>query len=536
MAEPISSNLIGPNKVCAVDFHVSLAGRGDLAARIYRQLVDAILDGRLRAGERLPPTRELARRLEVSRNTVALAYERLSAEGFLEGRAGAGTFVTARPMPIRTATAGSPATGRSGRPREDRSEGDGGAGPRRLWREIPVPLRSEEAPEPTYDFRLGAPDPELFPLATWRRLVARELRPSAIRAGTYGDPSGHAGLRAAITRYVGISRSVRAEPDDVLVTQGAQQALDLIGRVLIEPGDHVAVEEPGYPPARLLFRSLGARVTGVPVDSEGLDVAAIPPAVRLVYVTPSHQFPLGAPMSLERRTALLAWARRRGGTVIEDDYDSEFRFGGRPLEPLQSLDRDGRVIYVGSFSKTLLPMLRVGFLIAPASLRAALRSAKRLTDWHGDVITQAALARFIDEGLLGRQIRKATREYAARRELIITALLRDFAGLFRPVPSAAGLHLCARLVPGSGTERVTQGAAGRADQSAGTGVGTSADIDVDIDAALARARAAGVAVESLASYYGEAPAQQGLVLGYGRIQTERIEEGLRRLAASFRPS
>ncbi|WP_067170129.1 MocR-like pyridoxine biosynthesis transcription factor PdxR [Microtetraspora niveoalba] len=493
-----------------MDFHVSLAGRGDLTARIYRQFVDAILDGRLRPGERLPPTRELARRLEVSRNTVALAYERLASEGFLEGRAGAGTFVTGKALPGGAAGGG---TGRNakaatGRPRRRTGAGGGVVTPRRLWRELPDPIAREAGPAPAYDFRVGTPDPRLFPLATWRRLVAGELRLSVIEAG-YGDPSGNARLRTAISRYFGISRSIRAEPDDVLVTQGAQQALDLLARVLIEPGDHVAVEEPGYPPARLLFRSLGARVTGVPVDSEGLDVAAIPATARLVYVTPSHQFPLGTPMSLERRAALLAWAERRGATVIEDDYDSEFRFGGRPLEPLQSLDRAGRVVYVGSFSKTLLPMLRVGFLVAPPSLLPALRKAKRLADWHGDPVTQAALARFIDEGLLGRQVRKATREYAIRRDLILTALRRDFAGLLRPVPSAAGLHLCARL--------------------------GDARTEADLDETIARAREAGVAVESLAAYCGEPPAQPGIVLGYGRIPAERVEEGLRRLAACVPP-
>nr|WP_260408628.1 PLP-dependent aminotransferase family protein [Planomonospora venezuelensis] len=481
-----------------------------MAARIYRQVLDAILDGRLRPGERLPPTRELARRLEVSRNTVAAAYERLAAEGFLEGRAGAGTFVGGGRVPGRTTPADPAGKGPAGAPgRTGAHRAPGGVRPRPLWRSLPSPVRDDAQAGPPYDFRVGVPDPELFPLATWRRLVARELRLSAVRTAGYGEPAGHAGLRAAIARHVGISRSVRAEAEDVIVTQGAQQALDLVGRVLIEPGDCVAVEEPGYPPARLLFRSLGARVAGVPVDAEGLRVDAVPSAARLVYVTPSHQFPLGVPMSLRRRAELLAWAERRGAVVVEDDYDSEFRFGSRPLEPLQNLDRDGRVVYVGSFSKTLLPMLRTGFLVAPASLRPALREAKRLTDWHGDVITQAALARFIDEGLLGRHVRRAAREYAARRELVTAALRRDFAGLLRLVPSAAGLHVCARLAP---------------------------DAEVDVEAALARAGTAGVRAESLAGYCGGTPVQRGLVLGYGAVPAGMIEEGLHRLAAVLRPS
>ncbi|MEV5888139.1 PLP-dependent aminotransferase family protein [Nonomuraea fuscirosea] len=454
-----------------MDVHISLHGRGDLAAQVYRQLLDAILDGRLRSGERLPPTRDLARGLKISRNTVALAYDRLVADGFLVGRAGAGTFVSAEPVRGRAAPKGV-------------------VRPRPVWTDLPLPQPVTPA---RYDFRAGVPDPRLFPMETWRRLVARELRVSA--AG-YGDPAGHEPLRAAISRHIGLSRSVHAGPDDVLITNGAQQALDLIGRVLIEPGAVVAVEEPGYPPARLLFRSLGARVAGVPVDGEGIDVTAIPGEARVVYVTPSHQFPLGTPMSLARRAALLAWAERRRAVVIEDDYDSEFRFGERPLEPLQSLDRAGRVIYVGSFSKTLLPMLRLGFLVAPASLAPALRAARQLSDWHGELPTQAALARFIDEGLLARHIRKATREYAARNALIAEALAGDDRLL--PVPSTAGLHLCARLAPDVSVRPMPE-----------------------------------LAVESLAAYYGGSTPEPGLVLGYGGIGRDAIPEGLRLLRSAI---
>ncbi|MEO3875713.1 PLP-dependent aminotransferase family protein [Nonomuraea sp. B12E4] len=454
-----------------MDVHISLRGRGDLAAQVYRQLLEAILDGRLRSGERLPPTRELARRLEISRNTVALAYDRLAADGFLVGRAGAGTFVSAQQVRGRAAPKGV-------------------VQPKPVWRE----LQGVQPPQPArYDFRAGIPDPHLFPMETWRRLVARELR---VGVAAYGDPSGYEPLRAAISRHIGISRSVHAGPGDVLITNGAQQALDLIGRVLIEPGTCVAVEEPGYAPARQLFRSLGARVTGVPVDAEGLVVEAVPGSARIVHVTPSHQFPLGTPMSPARRAALLAWAERRRAVVIEDDYDSEFRFGERPLEPLQSLDRAGRVIYVGSFSKTLLPMLRLGFLVAPASLAPALRTAKRLSDWHGELPTQAALARFIDEGLLARHIRKATREYAARHALIAEAL----AGFLDLIPATAGLHLCARIPPGMSVRETPD-----------------------------------VAVERLENYCGETPPQPGLVLGYGAITRDDIPEGLRLLRMATQP-
>jgi GntR family transcriptional regulator/MocR family aminotransferase len=472
-----------------MDFHVSLAGRGDRATRIYRELLDAIRDGRLRPGERLPATRELAQRLDVARNTVAVAYDRLTAEGFLVGQVGAGTFV---------------ARDRLGQAKPRHAPAGSDLKPRRLWESIPVPARG--APDrATYDFGTGVPDVALFPHEAWRHAVTRELRLMPSHGADYGDPSGHAGLRAAIARHIGVSRSVSANADDVVVTQGAQQALDLVGRVLIEPGGAVAVEEPGYPQAALLFRSLGARVVGVPVDDEGLDVAAIPPGVRLVYTTPSHQFPLGTPMSLRRRTALLDWAERHDAVVIEDDYDSEFRFSDRPLEPLQSLDRAGRVIYVGSFSKTLLPVLRLGFLVAPASLQPALRSAKQLADWHGDPVGQAALAGFIDEGLLARHIRKATREYAARHEAIVTALRDDFADWLRLIPSAAGLHLAAKAV-------------------------------VDVDDVVVRARESGIAIRTLSSFSGEGREHPGLVIGYGSITRDGLREGLRLLADCFRQS
>ncbi|MBE8521035.1 PLP-dependent aminotransferase family protein [Amycolatopsis sp. H6(2020)] len=460
-----------------MDFHVSLAGRGDLSVRIYRQLRDAVLDGRLRAGERLPPTRELARRLAVSRNTVAVAYDRLTADGFLTGRVGAGTYVCAE-LPA---------------PKPRKAPSARGPQPKAVWRSLPSPAAA--TPDPAFDFRVGIPDATLFPLDTWRRLLARELRDIAGFAH-YAEPGGHPGLRAAIARHVGVSRSVRAGADDVLVTQGAQQALDLLARVLLEPGDRVAVEEPGYRMARLLFASHGAEVVGVPVDGEGLDVAALPSRTKLVYVTPSHQFPLGTPMSLARRTALLAWADRAGAVVVEDDYDSEFRFSDRPLEPLQSLDRDGRVAYVGSFSKTLLPMLRLGFLIAPASLRDALHHARQLSGWHGDLPAQAALAGFIDEGLFARHLRRATKVYADRHERITTTLERVFAGRLRPVPSAAGLHLCALAEDGT-----------------------------DLEPIAARASAAGAAIQTLSDLCGGFP-RQGVVLGYGSIPLASIDAGL----------
>jgi GntR family transcriptional regulator/MocR family aminotransferase len=471
-----------------MDIHVRLTRRGDFSVQIYRQILEAVLDGRFRSGDRLPATREFARRLGVSRNTVAVAYERLVAEGVLVGRVGAGSFISLDSSAARVSQRSAPA---------------GAVQPRDIWRSVSFLPRPQAM---RYDFGVGTPDPHLFPLTTWRRLLAIELAAGARQAG-YGEPAGVTRLRASIARHVAVSRGVRASADDVIVTSGAQQAFDLIGRVLVSAGAGVAVEEPGYPQVRRLFHSLGARVVGVPVDDEGLAVDDIPRDVRLVYVTPSHQFPLGRAMSLQRRMALLAWAERRGGVVIEDDYDSEFRFDGRPLDPVQSLDRKGRVIYVGSFSKVLVPALRLGFLIAPASLRPALTAAKQLTDWHGETSTQAALARFIDAGLLAGHIRKAAREYRSRHLQIVQVLERRFAKLLEVVPSAAGLHVAALLRAGCAADMIQ---------------------------VVRRAARRGVRVETLAAFFDGPVSRDGLVIGYGAIPTSRIDDGLALLKESFR--
>ena len=470
-----------------MELHVRLKGRRDLARQVYQQIRAAIVSGRLGRGDRLPPSRELARRLAVSRNTVSLAYEWLVAEGLLSGRSGAGTFVESDSQNRRRRQfAGAPLR------------------QRRVWSSIAVRAPRDSAPK--YDFGVGMPDADLFPFDTWRRLLARQIRPGAL-AADYEDPAGHPKLRAAIARHIAVSRGVDADADDVIVTSGAQQAFDLIERVLLEPGARVAVEDPGYPPPRFLFESRGARVTAVPVDAEGIDVAALPADAALVYVTPSHQFPLGMPMSHARRTALLEWAARRNAAIIEDDYDSEFRFGGRPLETLQAMDRSGRVIYVGSFSKSLLPALRLGFVVAPPSLRKALRAAAYVAGWFTHWPAQAALAAFIDSGLLARHIRKTRREYAARHERILETLTRDFAEWLTPIPAVAGMHIAAML----------HGRSVRFEQQLAT-----------------RARGAGVGFDRLSTYYARDRAQAGVVLGYGAIATDEIDEGLRILRRCVR--
>src|SRR3954447_12459144 len=266
---------------------------GDKSVQVYRARRAAIVDGRLPAGHRLPATRVLAADLGVGRNSVSTAYERLTAEGYLAARVGSGTFVARTTMPAtRRRAVADPLRPRAG------------------WTYVPLPVSGGGKP-PEYDFRAGIPDAGLFPFDTWRRLVAAEVRLRANSPGTYAEPDGHPGLRDAIARYLGVSRSIRAGGGEPVITNGTQHALDLIGRVLLKPGDVVAVEEPGYPPARRLFESLGARVSGVPVDAEGLVVSALPGTARLVYTTPSHQCPLGGTLPLARRNALLDWARRR---------------------------------------------------------------------------------------------------------------------------------------------------------------------------------------------------------------------------------
>ena len=475
-----------------MDLYLSRSSGGDLTTRLYRELREAVRDGRLRPRDRLPPTRELATQLEVSRGTVATEYERLVAEGFLTARVGAGTYVADTV----------PATGARGRRRS------GAVGPRRGWTALPAPVTPNDAVP--YDFSVGVPDPGLFPFDTWRRLVASEMRVRANSPGRYADPAGHRGLREAVSRYVGVSRSVLCDAEDVLVTNGTQHALDLVGRVLLEPGDIVAVEDPGYPPAATLLGISGMRVTPVPVDEEGLVVDALPAGARLVYVTPSHQFPTGVVMSLRRRMALVEWAQQHDALVVEDDYDSEFRFTSRPLEPLVRLDPAGRVCYVGSFSKTMLPAVRLGFVVSPPSLRSALRAARQLSDGFSPVPTQAALARFIDDGMLARHVRKASTVYARRRAAMLAAL-KPVPGL-HAVPSSAGLHVCVRI-PG--------GRPGLAQR------------------VVSAARRSGVAVESLDGYYlagqGSASADaEGLAVGYGAIADDRVDEGLRRLVRVLR--
>lgn len=463
-----------------MDIHVNLIGRTDLAGEIYRQLRGAILSRRLKPGEMLPATRELASRLSVARTTVSVAYDRLTAEGFAVSKVGSGTYVADG---LATQIVGARLDSSVLRPRSN-------------WEAVRIP--SELWRIAKYDFRAGIPDTSLFPFKTWRRFLSHEFRPDTDTM-LYGDPAGHKGLREAIVRHVAISRGIRANAEDVIVTSGTQQAIDLIARVLLGPGDCVCVEDPGYGTPRRLLAALGLSVRGIPVDSHGMVVEAIPREARLIYVSPSHQFPLGMSMSAPRRAALLAWASDTGGALIEDDYDSEFRFGGRPIEPLHTLDRDGRVIYVGSFSKTMFPGMRLGFVIAPPSLRLAIRSAKYLADWNSPPAMQAAMARFIETGYFARYLRRMRKVYEQRHRSLVEGIKRSFTDELEVVPSSVGLHVAALATTSSveRIERIVQCASQRGFECAPL------------------------------SLYAVAETQlAGLLLGYGAIEADRIEEGL----------
>ncbi|HEX7097928.1 MAG TPA: PLP-dependent aminotransferase family protein [Acidimicrobiia bacterium] len=469
-----------------MDVHIPDPAPGDRIGGIYRGIVDAILSGRLRPGDRLPPSRRLAEELGVARVTVTTAYERLVAEGYLEGRVGVGTFVSTTIPDV------SPSRAPSGSAHHVRP----------VWRKA---LFSSPSAPPRHDFRLGMGDPGFFPRHEWRRAMTTQLAVHDF-SRSYPDPSGRPSLRAAIARHIAVSRAVRCGPEDVLVTRGAQQAFDVIARTVIEPGAVIAVEDPGYPPVRKLLQSLGAVVVPVEVDPEGIVVEALPPEARLVYVTPSHQFPLGTTMSLRRRLELLAWSEQHDALVIEDDYDSEFRFTDRPLDPLQSLDSTGRVIYVGSFSKTMHPSLRLGFVVAPEALRRGLAAARLVSDWHGDPILEEAMAAFIERGDLARHLRRTRQRYRRRHDALLAALDEHLGRWLEPFPSGAGLHVAARLRP---------------------------DVGIDVDAVVALAAERGVAVNSLSEMAARSSGPDGLAFGYGLVSDGEIQDGLLLLAECF---
>lgn len=402
---------------------------GTLARELHAQLRAAILDGRLPANSALPATRKVAEALGVARNTVMTVYDLLIAEGYLIPRKGA------KPQVAEFARR---------RPKSPKASADESRfAP--IWR-TPFLQPSPARKLPEQNFRLGIPDHRHFPHDVWRRLMAQTLRKSSRQPFAYAPSQGIPVLREAIAQHVAFARAVACTADDVIVTSGAQQAFDLIARLLVTPGQtKVAVEEPGYPPVRAAFAAAGAQLVPLPVDDEGLCVERLPEDVRIISVTPSHQSPTGVAMSLRRRTALLDFARTHRAVIVEDDYDGEFRFGGRPLDALQTLDRDALVFYVGTFSKSLFPSLRKGFVVAPAWARSGLITVKHCVDSHCDSITQSVLAAFIRDGHLARHVRHMRTVYAERREALLDGLQSELGEWLQLIPSEAGLHLAARI-------------------------------------------------------------------------------------------
>jgi GntR family transcriptional regulator/MocR family aminotransferase len=468
---------------------------GPLYRRVYHALKSTIRAGRLPPGARLPSTRELASDLRVSRNTVMLAYEQLLAEGYVVSRNRATTSV-ASALP----TAAMPASTRATR-------GDPpavSAYARRLTRLLGAP--PARAPGLRYDFRYGEPSVDEFPREIWRRLLAARARRSARDAFGYADPAGYAPLRAALAEYLKRARGVVADADQIVITSGSQQGFDLAARVLLDPGDIVVVEEPHYPGITIPFEAAGARLAYTPVDGGGLQTQRLPPRARLAYVTPCHQFPSGVIMPLERRLSLLAWGARTNSWVIEDDYVSEFRYEGHPLEALQSLDRDGRVIYVGTFSKTLFPALRIAYLVLPRSLVPAFVAAKWATDRFSATLAQEALTDFITTGQFERYLRRAGNRNAARRRTLIGALRQHFGDRVEIAGENTGVHLVVWLN------------------------------DVrprDLPGLLARAREAGVGLYSVAPFFTSPPRRAGLLFGYASLTEADIRAAVRRIAEIF---
>lgn len=450
---------------------------GGKTSALFEQLRDAIVTGRLAAGDRLPPTRDIASQLDVSRNTVTTVYGRLAAEGYIEGRAGAGSYVSA---------------GISVGPHDRQLPAALVPAPRAVPSTVQWSLGGFDDQPPIFDLRTGRPDPALFPLVDWRRCMTTALH---VAPGGYGNPAGIPALRRAIAHWVGQSRAVEATADQVIITAGAQHGIDLVTRLLVEPGQIVAVEDPGYPPAAGLFAASGAVVVPVPVDSEGIVVEQIPTQARMVYTTPSHQSPTGVTMSMARRRALLRFAQDHNVALIEDDYDSEYRHSDRPLEPLHRLDLHGRVIYVGTFSKTLSPSLRLGFIVLPPSLVAPAITLRSLIDWQPPVTLQATLLRFIVDGHLDRYLRRTRKIYSERHQ-IVTDFVREAVNdglLEAPHPSYAGLHVTTLLPAGADEAAIREAA-----------------------------RLEGIALGNYAQCWQRPDPPAGLVVGFGAIPTTRL--------------
>ena len=459
-----------------------------LSRQIYLWFRQAILQRVMSNAERLPSTRELAEQLHVSRTVVVLAYEQLLAEGFVVGRAGSGTYV-----------ADVLAAGRSGA-RPQRIKVRLSRYGRAAGAAATANFLDKGQPRLRYDFAYGRSDVEVFPFEMWRRMLLRNARKASLRRLDYGPTGGSIALREAISVHLRRSRAVICDPSQIIVVSGSQQALDLVARVLIERGDRIAVEDPCYQGTREVLRAVGARLLPVAVDRDGLNPAKLPDGARMVFVTPSHQFPTGTILSLPRRLGLVDWARRMDTLVVEDDYDGEYRYEDQSLQSLQGLDADGRVIYIGTFSRTVFSSLRIGYLIVPKPLVSVFTSAKWLCDRHTATLEQETLAEFITSGLYERHLRRVRRRNAARRETLRDAIGKYLGERVEVSGYGAGAHIA--LWPRA---RIVE------------------------SAIIERAAALGVGVYGISPYYLSAAPRTGLMLGYSRMKESDIREGVRRL-------
>lgn len=466
---------------------LSQNGSGPLFRRVYAGLREAILTGSYAPGERLPSTRELAAQLGVSRTVALTAYELLLAEGFVTGRAGSGTFVS---PDLDRGSAQRPAS-----TTEIKLSRFGEA-----VAAIPSTAPHCRTTSVRYDFTYGRSNLDLFPFETWRRILQRQARQASARKFFYGPTTGSVALREAICAHVRRSRAVVCDPSDIIVVNGSQQALDLIARVLVERGDPVVLEEPHYDAVREVMRAAGAELLTAATDDDGLNPATLPERAALAVVTPSHQFPTGVILSLPRRLALLDWARRANAVIVEDDYDGEFHYDGRPLESLQGLDSDGRVIYVGTFSRTVFPALRIGYLILPKPLVPVFAAAKWLNDTHSATLEQETLAEFIAEGFYERHLRRLREWNAVRRTRLVRAVAEHLGDRVTVTGAGAGAHIA--LWPRA---------------------------EISEEELITRAAACGVGLYGLSHCYLGEPARTGAILGFSHLSEQDIEDGIRLL-------
>jgi GntR family transcriptional regulator / MocR family aminotransferase len=469
-----------------------------LRRQLYEWLRRSIAEGRLRLGQRIPSSRSLARELQVSRITVLAAYEQLLSEGYLQTFRGAGTCVAASiPEPLR--------------PRGKRSAAAAGSAsirrPSRRARRL-LALPEEGQLLTAGAFRVSQPALDRFPRKAWSRWVARHARASPFSEMAYGDPMGEAAFRSAIAEYLATVRGVRCDASQIMVTSGSQQGLQCVLTTLLDPGDAVWMEEPGYPGAHRALAIAGCEAVPVPVDDHGLNVEEglrRRPSARAAYVTPSHQYPLGMTLSAGRRIQLLNWAQRGRAWILEDDYDSEYRFAGHPITSLQGLDVAHRVIYIGTFSKVLFPALRMGYLVIPKDLVPAFRATRDAHDIFAPALYQRALTDFMREGLFARHIRRMRTLYAERRFRMVQAIEGEFGSSVQIVGAEAGLHLVVQLPKG-----------------------------MDDKVAAQRASAAGIACIALSVCCRQPRECGGLILGYGGVDVARTREAVHHLALALR--